>query len=266
MAMNPTTFAFVGPSSARRHRRHPEEAQATERRSEVRPRLKPDEDDGYEGDTVVQPFVAIGARHGDFSARSWWMVDLDANDSTQGATALVKRCMRSYGWDLSLARQVLLAYKQFIALKKTRGDWDAALLSPCCLVNQMWQQHVLDNFNYYHDMLLLCDRFVAYDPDGILDVAAATRRNEATRGYLREHFGSYDTKVWDRVGENEGLSINKDPNGVQENNAARCRQTAKNLPGHPLSGEKRKAEHRTERGNDVRTRNKKRVSLSKLLT
>ncbi|KAL9188949.1 hypothetical protein ACHAXT_011439 [Thalassiosira profunda] len=155
----------------------------------------------------------IGARDDDFSVRSWWMVDVDGDGgSSQGATALVKRCMRAYGWDLPKTRQILAAYRQFLQLKTALEDWDATLLSPCHLVDQMWHQHILDNFNYYHDMVLLCGRFVGHNPDGALDVSAKVKRDRFTRESLRQHFeDSYDEEIWDSVGGDRGAAgINED--------------------------------------------------------
>jgi hypothetical protein len=43
---------------------------------------------------------------------TWWMVDLHAHPApTQGATPLVKRCMRELGWNEANARAVLRAYR-----------------------------------------------------------------------------------------------------------------------------------------------------------
>ncbi|KAL7548554.1 hypothetical protein ACHAWF_011844, partial [Thalassiosira exigua] len=150
---------------------------------------------------------AIDSRPNDFSERSWWMVDVAsdaAESSTQGASALARRCMHVRGWDEAQTRRILAAYRQFLTLKKKLGDWDATLLSPCHLVDQMWHQHILDNFNYYHDMLLLCGRFVGHNPDGALDLEAKRRRDRFTRECLCQHFGRYDPEIWDFNGENEG--------------------------------------------------------------
>ena len=147
----------------------------------------------------------IDSRQNDFSERSWWMVDIiddynsDGNSITQGASPLVKRCMRTHGWNLTKTRKILSAYKQFLMLKKQLEDWDGMLLSPCYLVDLMWHQHILDNVNYYHDMLLLCGHFVGHNPDGGLDIVAKIKRDRFTRECLRQSFGSYDTEVWDHV-------------------------------------------------------------------
>ena len=152
--------------------------------------------------------ILMTQRENDFNDKTWWMVDInpiggDDTSSSQGATPLVKRCMRTYGWDEVKTRKVLNAYRQFITLKKESQDWDAKILSPCYLVDQMWHCHILDVVNYCHDMMLLCGRVVGHDPDGALDYEAKQRRDETTRELLQEKFGSYDEDVWDySLGQN----------------------------------------------------------------
>ena len=56
--------------------------------------------------------ILITSRANDFSNKTWWMVDLhkdddEENSTTQGATVLVKRCMRVYNWSLGKTRKVL---------------------------------------------------------------------------------------------------------------------------------------------------------------
>ena len=92
--------------------------------------------------------VVLSDRKNEFSENTWWLVDLDSQSQvTQGATPLVKRCMRVYGWDAPKTRKILVAYRQFLTLKKEQEDWDATVLSPCFLVDQMWHQHILDVVN-----------------------------------------------------------------------------------------------------------------------
>ena len=143
--------------------------------------------------------IVMTPRENDFNVKTWWMVDLTpiGESSSQGASALVKRCMRTYSWDEAKARKVLDAYRQFIILKKNLEDWKAEILSPCYLVDQMWHCHILDVVNYYHDMMLLCGHVVGHDPDGALDYAAKQKRDDTTHKSLQEHFGSYDVEVWD---------------------------------------------------------------------
>eukprot|EP00577_Skeletonema_sp_RCC1716_P011776 CAMPEP_0113397008 /NCGR_PEP_ID=MMETSP0013_2-20120614/14127_1 /TAXON_ID=2843 ORGANISM="Skeletonema costatum, Strain 1716" /NCGR_SAMPLE_ID=MMETSP0013_2 /ASSEMBLY_ACC=CAM_ASM_000158 /LENGTH=430 /DNA_ID=CAMNT_0000281515 /DNA_START=43 /DNA_END=1335 /DNA_ORIENTATION=- /assembly_acc=CAM_ASM_000158 len=145
-----------------------------------------------------RPLILVPPREDDFNEKTWWMVDLSPVEeaSLQGASALVKRCMRTYSWDEAKARKVLAAYRQFIVLKKNHQDWNAKILSPCYLVDQMWHCHILDVVNYCHDMMLLCGHVVGHNPDGALDAAAKNRRDDTTRASLEEHFGSYDEEVW----------------------------------------------------------------------
>ncbi len=161
--------------------------------------------------------ILMTQRENDFNDKTWWMVDInpiggDDTSSRQGATPLVKRCMRTYGWDEVKTRKVLNAYRQFITLKKESQDWDAKILSPCYLVDQMWHCHILDVVNYCHDMMLLCGRLVGHDPDGALDYEAKQRRDETTRELLQERFESYDEDVWDY-----SLGQNNDERGEEEN-------------------------------------------------
>lgn len=121
--------------------------------------------------------ILMTQRENDFNEKTWWMVDInpiggEETSSRQGATPLVKRCMRTHGWDEVKTRKVLNAYHQFITLKKEYEDWDAKILSPCNLVDQMWHCHILDVVNYCHDMMLLCGRVVGHVPDGALDYVA----------------------------------------------------------------------------------------------
>jgi len=169
------------------------------------------------------PLILIQPRENDFSAKTWWMVDLSPLEETslQGASALVKRCMRTYGWDETKARKILAAYRQFIILKKKLKDWDATILSPCHFVDQMWHCHILDVVNYCHDMMLLCGHVVGHNPDGALDSAAKQKRDEATRASLKEHFGRYDEEVWNfssdvLEGKNHNIELRSDDTSNQQ--------------------------------------------------
>ncbi|KAL7455145.1 hypothetical protein ACHAWC_006729 [Mediolabrus comicus] len=152
--------------------------------------------------------ILMTQRENDFNDKTWWMVDINPiggedMSSRQGATPLVKRCMRTYGWDEVKTRKVLNAYRQFITLKRESQDWDAKILSPCYLVDQMWHCHILDVVNYCHDMMLLCGRVVGHDPDGALDYEAKQKRDETTRELLQKRFENYDEDVWDySLGQN----------------------------------------------------------------
>jgi small ubiquitin-related modifier len=109
----------------------------------------------------------------------------------------VARCQREYLWDEAKCRRVLNAYRQFLELKKTFEDWDATILSPSQVVDQMWHQHLLDVTNYCHDTILLCGHVVGHNPDGALDGPAKAARTKTTRDALFENFGSdYNKKMW----------------------------------------------------------------------
>ena len=138
-------------------------------------------------------------RENDFSAKTWWMVDLSCvgETSPHGATALVKRCMRVHDWDETKARKVLAAYRQFLTIKKKYKDWNAEKFSPCYLVDEMWHVHILDVMTYCHDMMLLCGHIVGHNPDGALDIEAKRKRDHGTRVCLTEEFREYDKEVWD---------------------------------------------------------------------
>ncbi len=113
-----------------------------------------------EDDTQI---LMMTQRENDFNEKTWWMVDLNPigeTSSLQGASALVKRCMRLNGWDELEAKKILVAYRHFMSLKKEMKDWDAKALSPCYLVEQMWHCHASDVVNYCHDMMLPCGHVV----------------------------------------------------------------------------------------------------------
>ena len=91
----------------------------------------------------------------------------------------------------------MTAYRQFLTLKKEHRDWNATLLSPSYLVDQMWHQHILDVVNYTHDMMLLCGHVVGHNPDGALNLQKKEERDETTRKALEERFANkYDKEVW----------------------------------------------------------------------
>jgi hypothetical protein len=85
---------------------------------------------------------------------------------------------------------VLRAYRQFPSVKVATKDRNAEILSPSVVVDLMRHQHLLDNANYAHDCLLLCDgHFVKHDADGGWDVEARKNRLVAPRRALLECYG-----------------------------------------------------------------------------
>ena len=156
------------------------------------------------------PEIPIVSRQNVFTESLWWMVDLEydpvagtsssvsSSSNRQGATPLVKRCMRMYGWDLPTTRKILKGYRQFLHLKKHFEDWDATTLSPSDQIDKMWHAHILDVNNYVHDCILLCGHVVGHNPDGMVDGTAKASRIKFTHEALVEQFGpeNFDQTVW----------------------------------------------------------------------
>mmetsp|Transcript_6478 Transcript_6478/g.15293 ORF Transcript_6478/g.15293 Transcript_6478/m.15293 type:complete len:271 (-) Transcript_6478:306-1118(-) len=149
-------------------------------------------------DTVATKAVFVSNRDADFNESTWWMVDIENYNGNQGASALVKRCMRNHEWNLDWAKKIIQAYRQLLTLKKGFEDWDAEILSPSHLVDKMWHQHILDIGNYCHDMMLLCGRVVLHNPDGALDIQAKKTRDTSTFSELIKKFGksNVNVEVW----------------------------------------------------------------------
>lgn len=147
------------------------------------------------------------------------------------ADVLQNRCIRIYGWQLDLAARVWASYRQFLELKGALEDWDAAVLSPSSLVDQMWHQHLLDNahYNEYCETTFGVGKIVCHDPDGGLDMAAREGRRRSTELALKARFGSdqIDSNVWDfsskadesnprKRTKNESLSFSDDGTGESD--------------------------------------------------
>lgn len=173
---------------------------------------------------IDAPKILITSREHDFSASSWWLVDVEGDGVTQGASPLVKRCMRINGWDLKMARKVLKAYRQFLFLKKQYEDWDAKLLSPSLLVDQMWHQHIrgkpLGKFEFTYNGSRIDGRKTAnslsslgFSKDERVLRVEAIDREEAAR--MAEQRKAYEY-------ENEKMRIKvKDQNGCESSFAIR---------------------------------------------
>lgn len=133
---------------------------------------------------------------------NWWEVKLSQNPAepkaTRGATPLVERCMRVHGMSESFAKRTLKGYRQFMELKSVMNDWNELKLSPSLPINQMWEQHLLDNLSYTEDCLLLFGRVIGHNPDGILDGVALQERVMTTKIAFQARYGDdLDQDVWD---------------------------------------------------------------------
>lgn len=133
---------------------------------------------------------------------SWWEVKRAQNPAeprpTRGATPLVERCMRVHGFTETFAVRVLKGYRQFMELKSVMNDWNELKLSPSIPINQMWEQHLLDNLSYTEDCLLLFGRVIGHNPDAVLDGPALQERIMTTKIAFQARYGDdLDQEVWD---------------------------------------------------------------------
>jgi hypothetical protein len=139
-----------------------------------------------------------------------WEIVLRGTKLSRGATPLVNRCMRSYGWSEEYAIRVLKGYKQFCAWKQTFEDWDDTALAPPVPIRQMWLQHLLDSHHYQIHCLTLFGHILHYSPDNGADTAVERERIENTKRIALVHFRGkdYDKDVW--TWESQQLDIGFD--------------------------------------------------------
>lgn len=133
---------------------------------------------------------------------SWWEVKRAQHPAepkpTRGATPLVERAMRVHGFSEGFAKRVLKGYRQFMELKSVMNDWQETKLSPSVPINQMWEQHLLDNLNYTEDCLLLFGRVIGHNPDAVLQGPALKDRIQTTKIAFQARYGDdLDQDVWD---------------------------------------------------------------------
>lgn len=129
----------------------------------------------------------------------WWEVNRKHDPPImRGATPLVERCMRVYGWGEAFTKRTLRGYRQFMELKSVMNDWQETKLSAPVAVQQMWEQHILDNLNYADDCFLLFGRVVGHDPDAILNERSTMDRIHTTKIAFQARYGNdLDPDVWD---------------------------------------------------------------------
>mmetsp|Transcript_19213 Transcript_19213/g.24733 ORF Transcript_19213/g.24733 Transcript_19213/m.24733 type:complete len:218 (+) Transcript_19213:201-854(+) len=178
--------------------------------------------------------ISIRNRENTFSAKMWWMVDTKSEDvpTRQGATPIVARCIRKYGWDEPFCRRVLTGYKQLLTIKKENQDWDSTQFSPCFFVDLLWLEHAADVTNYLHDCILLFGHVVNRDPDAFLDKKVKTKRDKATREALKDRFKKfYDADVWLNRVQPASQQPRKDP--LLNISRRVCMRTAPTRTGSP---------------------------------
>ncbi|GAX20135.1 hypothetical protein FisN_17Lh086 [Fistulifera solaris] len=129
----------------------------------------------------------------------WWEVNRKHDPPlTRGATPLVERCMRVLGWNEVFAKRTLKGYRQFMELKSVMNDWQATKLTAPLAIQQMWEQHLLDNLNYTDDCFLLFGRVIGNDPDAILNERLTLDRVKTTKIAFQARYGhDLDPEVWD---------------------------------------------------------------------
>jgi Ubiquitin-2 like Rad60 SUMO-like len=129
----------------------------------------------------------------------WWEVNRKSDPPlTRGATPLVERCMRVYGWNEGFTKRCLRGYRQFMELKSVMNDWQETKLYAPSAIHQMWEQHILDNLNYTDDCFLLFGRVIGHDPDAILNERVVYDRVKTTKIAFQARYGNdLDPEVWD---------------------------------------------------------------------
>jgi len=86
---------------------------------------------------------------------------------------LFLRCTRRYGWSDETCQCILVAYREFMELKRQRNDWNATVLVPPTEdVDRMWHEHILDVQHYVKACDDYCGNLIGYDPDAVLNRAA----------------------------------------------------------------------------------------------
>jgi hypothetical protein len=123
--------------------------------------------------------------------------EANSNLLQEYAGTLKERCRRVYQWNQDMSNRVFNSYQQFLDLKGTLEDWNATILSPTSLVDQMWHQHILDTRHYEKYCQSVCGRMIHHDPEGGMDVAAREARLRTTHLTLKARFeGQIDKVVW----------------------------------------------------------------------
>lgn len=143
--------------------------------------------------------VGVPASSHVFTAETWWIVDRHYRPVLrQGATPLLVRGMREYGWSEAYARRVLAAYRQWMELHAVAATRDVVpCYKPSRDVKRLWKQHILDPVNYVRDCALLCDYVVEHNPDDAeQDERTQRQRQRATREALDDRYRDVDVEVW----------------------------------------------------------------------
>jgi hypothetical protein len=167
-----------------------------------------------------------GATTKEDKIEKWWEVNRKHDPPLlRGATPLVERCMRVLGWNEIFAKRTLRGYRQFMELKSVMNDWQETKLSAPTAIQQMWEQHLLDNLNYTDDCFLLFGRVIGHDPDAIMNERAMIDRIKTTKIAFQARYGAdLDPEVWDFGAlEVENLDTEHDSHPAASSGAALSR-------------------------------------------
>ena len=162
-----------------------------------------------------------GASTKEEKIEKWWEVNRKHDPPlTRGATPLAERCMRVFGWGEVFAKRTLRGYRQFMELKSVMNDWHETKLSAPIAIQQMWEQHILDNLNYTDDCFLLFGRVVGHDPDAILNDRTTVDRIKTTKIAFQARYGTdLDPDVWD-YGQSDIDTTIIDTDGAHEHQSS----------------------------------------------
>eukprot|EP00814_Leptocylindrus_danicus_P008168 CAMPEP_0116007808 /NCGR_PEP_ID=MMETSP0321-20121206/2506_1 /TAXON_ID=163516 /ORGANISM="Leptocylindrus danicus var. danicus, Strain B650" /LENGTH=240 /DNA_ID=CAMNT_0003476547 /DNA_START=26 /DNA_END=748 /DNA_ORIENTATION=+ len=141
--------------------------------------------------------------------------------SVQGAIPeegkiLQERCCKEYGWSEEQSQRAVDAYAHFLNLKANMNDWEATILSPSTIINQVWRLHILDTRAYMKFCQEYAGRFIHYGVSGRdATVNVKEKRIETTKIAVMAKLGSeaLNRAEWSFDEENDDdLSISEDSN------------------------------------------------------
>lgn len=141
---------------------------------------------------------------------------------------LFRRCAEEFGWCDATYNRVVIAYQQFMELKKQHEDWHAEIISPPVDVDKLWHEHILYVEHYVQSCHEYCGHLIGHDPDGAMDSAAHAERIKNTKISVKSRFdkNDIDNEIWSFDGTVA--------NAVDQNNKrARIEQPAQQRQGTP---------------------------------
>ena len=121
-------------------------------------------------------------------------IDASVEDTTPRFAVprnLHARCTRHHRWDEAFTERAIRGYQQFMGLKIRLEDWDSTKLAAPPLIEQVWEQHILD-VNHYAEAC--APHRIHHTPDDA--------HTEGYEGRVRstelalEHASSHDAEIW----------------------------------------------------------------------